>query len=419
MNYKLVRYVGVLAGAMLIVQTASAEERADQLNARYKEAKAKKDMEHAVEYICEAAALDAKKYGKRCDSARSSVADLLKQYKADLGTGQFELQNKDYRGAIRDLSKIEFGPLRDEAQHLITQARAQQSGAPSPEDLSRQALHAAQLSYERGDFAEAVAQANSVTIENLKPDAAQILTNIRIYNATLAQAEALEQSGNYKAAQQKYSFAAVINSNGPGSIPQRQHHLETLLNAPPTSAPQPALPADTDAKKGKAVMPQIDNTANEKRVLAEARAAEARGDDQTALARFTRVLAIDGRQSEALAGKERILNKLRGDPQALEDMLTGGIKSFYSSYFIEANDAISLYLRAGGMRSKGAAHFYLGATFLSEAILAGPGDQGKQTSLRQNAQKEFALAQQESYRPIENEVSPRILTEWMKSGNQQ
>jgi hypothetical protein len=31
MNYKLVRYVVVLAGAMLIVQTASAEERADQL----------------------------------------------------------------------------------------------------------------------------------------------------------------------------------------------------------------------------------------------------------------------------------------------------------------------------------------------------------------------------------------------------
>jgi hypothetical protein len=419
MMNKAVRYVLVLAGAMLIVQTASAEERADQLNTQYKEAKAKKDMEHGVNYICEAAALDPKKYGKKCDSARSYVADHLKQYQADLGTGRFELQNKDYPGAIRDLRKIEFGPLRDEAQRLITQARAQQSGAPSPDDLSRQALHAAQLSYERGDFAQAVIQANSVTTDNLKPNAAQMLTNIRIYKATLAQAEALEQSGDYKAAQQKYSFATAINPNGPGSIPQRQRHLETLLNAPPPPAAQPAVPAQADAKKAKAVTAQIDNTANEKRALAEARAAEARGDDQTALARFTRVLAIDGRQSEALAGKERILNKLRGDPKALEDMLRGGIESFYSSHFIEANDAIALYLRAGGVRSKGAAHFYLGATFLSEAILAGPGDKGKQESLRQNAQQEFALAQQESYRPIENEVSPRILTEWKKSGNQQ
>jgi len=404
---------------MLMVRAATADDRASQLNAQYKEARAKKDVEHAANYICEAATLNPNKYAKKCESARADVAARLKAFEGDLWNGQFKLKAKDYPGAIRDLSKIEFGPLRDQAQQLIAQARAQQSGAPAPDDQSRQALRAAQLSYERGDFARAVAQLSSIATANLQPEAVQILTNIRIYNATLAQAEALEQSGDYAGAQQKYSFAAAINPNGPGSIPQKQHHLEMLLDAQRTKAGQPALPAPpTDTKKGKAVTTPIDNIAKEKKALAAARAAEASGDDQAALAGFTRVLAIDGRQSEALAGKERILNKLRGDPKALEDTLASGIESFYSSHFIEANDAISLYLRAGGTQSTGAAHFYLGATFLSQAILAGP-DKGKQDSLRQNARQEFVLAQQKSYRPIENEISPKILAEWKKSSSQQ
>jgi hypothetical protein len=418
MNYKALGSSILFVGVLVIVQGAAAEDQASHLNAQYKQAKAKKDIEQAADYICQAAALDQKKYEKKCENARAAVSESLKEYEGYWGSGTSELQQKDYPGAIRDLSQIAFGPLHDKAQTLIAQARAQQNGAPSDEDQSRQALLAAQEAYVRGNFTQAAAFANSVTTANLHPPAAQILNNIRIYNATLAQAEALEQSGDYKAAQQKYSFVAAINLNGPGNIPQKQHQLEILLNAPPVSAAQPAIPARPMNSETKDSALQNHTTAKERKALADARAAEASGDDQAALAGFSGLLAIDGRQPEALAGKERILNKLRGDPTALQDTLIGGIENFYASHYIEANDAISLYLHAGGVQSKGAAHFYLGATLFSQAILAGPGDKAKLESLHQSANQEFVLAKQENYRPIENEISPNILAEWKKSSGQ-
>jgi hypothetical protein len=129
MNYKALGSSILFVGVLVIVQGAAAEDQASHLNAQYKQAKAKKDIEQAADYICQAAALDPKKYEKKCENARAAVSESLKEYVGNWGSGTSELQQKDYPGAIRDLRQIAFGPLHDKAQTLIAQARAQPNGA--------------------------------------------------------------------------------------------------------------------------------------------------------------------------------------------------------------------------------------------------------------------------------------------------
>jgi len=408
----------VLVGALLIGPAAIASDQINELNTQYKQALVKNDIEQAVAYLCQAAAIDPKKYGKKCDSGRNSIADRLKEFQGNFGTGRFELQNRDYQGAIRDLSKIHFGPLHDQAQQLIGDARSRLNGAASPDDASRQSFLNARGAYEQGDFKQSLALAAAVTSVSLQPSAAQIVNNINLYNSTVAQADALVQSGRYKDAQQKYTFAAAIKSNGPGNVAEKQQKLETLLAA---QQAQPVLPVPpAEMKKNNPVLSrQIDNWTKVRKALAEANAAEKSGDLKAALAGFDRALAIDARQVEALAGKGRIVSQLRGDPNALENTVTEGIQSYYASRLIQANDAISLYIHAGGIQSKGAAHFYLGATLLSQAFLADPLDHAKQDTLQQSAKREFLLAQQEKYNPIESAISPKIMTEWKKYSSPQ
>ena len=111
--------------------------------------------------------------------------------------------------------------------------------------------------------------------------------------------------------------------------------------------------------------------------------------------------------------------ELQSDPKELADGLEDGIRSYYASQFEQAAASISLYLNGGGLHNKGAAYFYLGASLLSQAILADPHDQANQSSTRQNADEQFQMARQENYMPVEKLVSPRILAEWARSGSQQ
>jgi hypothetical protein len=103
----------------------------------------------------------------------------------------------------------------------------------------------------------------------------------------------------------------------------------------------------------------------------------------------------------------------------MKDSLTEGVADFYASQFSHADEAIGLYLRDGGKHYAGAAHFYLGASLLSQALLTSPKDQAQAEVLRHRARDQFVLAKQLHYKPIESDVPPKILAQWMQPGNQQ
>jgi hypothetical protein len=407
--------ITALAGLALAGYTADASDQTDHLRDLAKQAKDKGDLILTANYLCEAASLDAPHYEKKCERARTDAEKQSKEYEADLQVGKFELQHKDYAGAIRDLSKISFGAHRDEAQELIQQAKASVPG--SSFDAANQAvLQSAQVAYQRGDFNAAIAQASRVQAEALLPAAKQLLTNIKVYQDTMAQADMMAQKADYKGAREKYAFAIAINANGPGSPADKLHDVEAkLANQSETAKAQPSA----DTAKSAAAPPKIDYAAKVKSGLADARRHEASGDFKAALRAYDGVLALDGLQAEAVAGKKRVEAELRNDPKALAASLEDGIRNYYSFHFEQAVESISLYLNNGGSHSKGAAHFYLAAALMSEAIVADPHDDEHKRNLLQNADNEFAQARQENYEPIAKLVSPRILAEWTKSGSQQ
>jgi hypothetical protein len=389
-----------------------ADQQVDHLKDLAKQAKDKGDLDGVANYLCEAADLDASHYKKKCERARADADKKNKEYEADFQTGKFELDHKDYAGAIRDLSKIGFGSRKDDAQHLIQQAKASLPGGGS-EAANLSLLRGAQAAYQRGDFDSAATQARQVQSEALQSSVKQLLANIKVYQDTMAQADLLTQNADYKGAQEKYSFAIVINPNGPGSPADKLQEVKTKLANLEAAKQQPAPDA---AKPAPAV--KVDYAAKVKSGLVEAKRDESKGDFKAALHAFDGVLALDGLQAEALAGKKRVMEELRGDPKALAASLEDGIRSYYSSQFQQAADSIGLYLNNGGSHSKGAAHFYLAACLLSEAIVGDPHDEEQENSLRQNADEQFAMARQENYRPVEKLVSPKILAEWTKSGSQ-
>jgi tetratricopeptide (TPR) repeat protein len=405
----------------LVPSCLYADKQADDLNTKSKAAMKQKDIEHAVEYLCDAAKLDPGKYSKKCDSIRQQATSQLTEFEGLFGTGKFEFEKKDYAGAIRDLSKISFGPHREDAQRIIQEANGLLKNPSQPADTSMQSLRAAQAAYESGDFASATAAANQVKATNLQPIAQQILTNIRVYNETIEQGDASMQSGNYAAAQQKYNFALGIKNNGPGNPADKLKQISALL-AP---AEKPAQPVVADksasrpaANKSKSVgQAPPDNSLKIKNSLAEAHSDEDKGDLQAALAVYEQVLSLDPQQADAVTGKQRVSDAIRKDPRALEDTLINGIRSYYQSHLTEARDALSLYLTSGGTRSKGAAYFYLGATFMTQAFLSDPKNKAHHDSLQQSAVQEFQLAKQEHFKPVEKYVSPKILAVWNQSGS--
>src|SRR5579885_2283806 len=213
---------------------------------------------------------------------------------------------------------------------------------------------------------------------------------------------ALRASKNYPAAQQKYNAALAIKSNGPGNPSGKLQELAVLMKQPngPASAPK-------------------DNSARINALLADARDHMAKGDAQGALTSYNQVLVLDPKQAEALSGRQQAQQAMQAalakDPKALEDTLVRGVRDFYQSHLDDARDAISLYLTAGGTRSKGAAYFYLGATMLSEAILSDP-KSGNHDRLRQDALQQFQQAKQQGFKPVEKYVSPKILAVWNQPG---
>lgn len=403
--------IAACASLALLTPAVHADSQTDHLKDLAKQAHARGALDEEANYLCQAAALDPQKYGKKCERARAEVDKQLNEFKGLLGTGQSELQHKDYQGAIRDLSKIRFGPLAPQAQALVVQAK---SGLAQPSDATgAAALNLALAAYQQGDFNTATAQASQVHSPNLQARAQQILTNIKVYQDTMSVGDALAKKGDYKGAEEKYSFAVKINANGPGNPADKLDQMDALLQKQTAAQQSAQEPAAQPAQ------PKVNYAARVKSDLAQASAAEARGDLKGALQAFDDALALDGLQSEARAGKQRVTAELRKNQQDLEQSLADGVRSYYASDFARANETLSLYLSASDARSAGAAHFYLAASLLSQAILADPQSEGQASDLRQKAQQQFQLARQAHYKPVEKLISPKILVEWAKSESQQ
>jgi hypothetical protein len=408
----------LLSGAMLLAQNQPPAKSADQLRDLAKQAKKAGDLQVEAGYLCQAAGLDGKKYGKKCEKANEDTRKALLQFQADLNVGRTELERKDYSGALRDLGKITFGPAKDEAHELILRARIESGKLPS-EQLSQLALTAAGEAFNRGDFDRAEGLLKHVQSPTLQPEANKLESNINAYRDAMKQADELDRSGDYKGAAQKYHSAATIKPDGPGQPLERMRQaLDAQAKADQKKAEQAASPS-APVDEAQVPAPKSNGAEKIKNWLAVARRDETGGDLKGALQAYDAALKLDGRQTEALAARTRVLKEMKDDEQALEKNLVQGVAEFYASQFSAANDVIGKYLKNGGGQHVGAAHFYLGASLLSQVILADPKNAANSDALRSKALEQFVLAKQLHYVPLQSAVSPKILAQWTQTGNTQ
>jgi hypothetical protein len=398
----------------LLAQSPQEAANANQLADLAKHARDAGDAPKEAESLCRAAVLDPKKYQKRCDRAKNDLVKTLAQFDADFSEAQFELRHRDFPGAVRDLSKITFGPHRDEAQVLMQQVRVV-GRLGSPEQVSQLALQLANAAYAKGNLDATEAWLNYINVPSLQSIVSQLQTNIRIYRDAMRQASLLALNHDLKGAAQKYQFAATIVPNGPGN-PKDQ--LRQML-AQQAAADQ-ALAQQHSAPQNDAASPQkVNNPAKMRSLLNSGRRAEASGDWGGAARAYAAVLALDPDQKDALAARKRVLAKLDSDSKALEGVLKQGITQFYASQFAQASDSIGMYLQKGGKSHAGAAQFYLGATLTALQIVGDPKDTAHAESLRQQAQEHFAAARQLHYAPLHGAVPPKILEQWTQTGDAQ
>lgn len=396
------RIVLLLAFLLCVPAGLFADQQADELYKQYQAAYAKNDLQTAVDLLCKAAKLDPASYGKKCDDAQQYYNSRVEKFESYFVSGKAKFEAKQYTDAITDLSKIYFGPRRADAQQLIAQAN-DAINHPQPVDNSPALLKAAQQAFDNGDFATAEANANLVKSPELLPQAQTILSNIRNYRGDMQQAEAFKADKNYAAAQQKYNAAIAIKSNGPGNPAGKLAEVAGLIKQ----------------QSGVVVAKQNGEQEKASKInagLADAREQLTNQNWQVALTDCNQVLVLDPHQAEALACKQKAEIEITKDPKALEDTLVRGISEYYAAHWTKAYDAISLYLTAGGTRSKGAAYFYLGATILSQAILSDPKSTEEHNRLQQNAIQQFQQAKQQGFKPLEKFVSPKILAVWNQPG---
>jgi hypothetical protein len=401
-----------------------AAETLSNLNDEYKAALARKELDRAAAYICEAAKADPDKYAHKCFKAQRSATDELARYDKFMIVGKDKFGRKDYAGAVNELKEIYFGPHREQAQQMIQEAENQLNHSSQPVATGMQILKQVQAAYESGDFITASTLIPSITDPNLLPITKQLAINIRIYNQSMQEGDAYLQQQQFAAAKQKYEFAVTIKKNGPGNPTEKLRRISSVLASVETegqvaeagkSKVTPLFDpnAQTVKLKDKQVVKSTSNNpAKIKDYLVKAQNEEAKGNSITAASDYEKVLAIDPKQQIAVAGKQRLIGAMQKDPPEIEDLLVKGLHSYTQSQFEEARAAISLYLKEDGMQ-KGGAYFYLGAAFMADAILSDPKEYDY---LRRNAVLYFHLAKQEHFKPVEKYIPPKILSVWNQTG---
>jgi hypothetical protein len=400
-----------------------ANDKIDNLDAAYKRAMKEKNIEHATQYICEAAKLDLGKYGKKCASMQRYTTEQLSYYDGFFSAGVVEFEHKNYIGSIRELKKISFGPHRDEAQRIIQEASNLLNHRLPPVDPAVQTIREAQAAYDSGNFNAALALALSIKETDLPPSTKEILNNIRVYNQAMDEGDAAMQSGKLAVAKQKYNFALVIKGNGPGNPSDKLRQIASqLATAPESPIPQkqdtsavkiaPVAKQQNEKNKGKVAAKSASDIPKKiTDFLVKAHDDEKKKNTSAAISDYEEVIALDPQQQEALAEKQRLTEAVQKDRNALEDTLIRGVRSYSQSHFEEARESLSHYLDEGGVR-KGAAYFYLGAAFMAKALLLDAQNKTGYDNMQRNALRNFHLAKQEHFKPLEKYVSPKILAVW-------
>jgi hypothetical protein len=391
-------YAFALCTALILCFSAGAraDQQADDLYKQYKSYKAKGQYDLAAKAVCDAAKLDPK-YQNECDQVSTYVNGRLQDFENAFTLATDELNRKDCANALRDFAKVSFGPHRDEA--LAGSAKAKDClEHPAPVvDPNKEALQAAQLNYANNNFPTADANAQQVKSAELLPQAQAVRNNIRNYNDAMQQGDDFARKKNFTAARQQYEVAAHIKADGPGNPSSKIQQMIAAAN--PTTGPQ-----------------QDNKAAMIKAALSDAQSAASKGDCATAIASYTRVLDLDPKQSDAIAGKAKCQEDIaKANPKALEDTLVSGVHAYYDSSLADAQATISTYIKIGGSKM-GAAYFYLGATMLSQAFLSNSKSKEEYNRLQQGALDNFRLAKQEKFKPVEKYVSPRILAVWNQAG---
>jgi hypothetical protein len=412
----------LLTATAMLAQTSNQDKSADQLRDLASSAKSSGDLLVEANYLCQAAALDSKKYEKKCARAKEDANKALVQFQKDLDTGRTEIQQKDYPGALRDLGKITFGPNNAEALDLMQLARIASNGGTPVDLISYEAFKSARAAYLRGDFDVAQSEAKRVQSPPLQNAINKLLTNISIYRDMMKQAEALARSGDLKGAEQKYQFAILIKQNGPGQPQDRLRELQAAeaqaANAKPVPPPPPLLPVQPQTLSKVTPPPQTSNDRGKTKISPNPAQHEQKqgGKDAQELLKSPQA---NVRKVENVYDQKAAPENTQQDPEEMEDSLMQGVADFYASHFSHADDAIEVYLQGGGTHYAGAAHFYLGASFLTQALLTSPNDRPRAESLRQRARAHFTAAKQLHYKPVESAISPKVLGEWTQIGNYQ
>jgi tetratricopeptide (TPR) repeat protein len=235
--------------------------------------------------------------------------------------------------------------------------------------------------------------------------------------------DAAMQSGKLAVAKQKYNFALVIKGNGPGNPSDKLRQIASQLATAPespisqkqdTSAVKIAPVAKQQNEKNKGKVAAKSASDIPKKItdfLVKAHDDEKKKNTSAAISDYEEVIALDPQQQEALAEKQRLTEAVQKDRNALEDTLIRGVRSYSQSHFEEARESLSHYLDEGGVR-KGAAYFYLGAAFMAKALLLDAQNKTGYDNMQRNALRNFHLAKQEHFKPLEKYVSPKILAVW-------
>ncbi|MBB5060366.1 outer membrane protein assembly factor BamD (BamD/ComL family) [Granulicella aggregans] len=400
----------IFATSMTVATQGQNNASASQLANSAKHARDAGDLPRQADDLCRAATLDSK-FEKRCEKAKEELSKALAQYDADYSQAVFEAQHKDWAGAVRDLSKITFGPRHDAAQALLPPLRVE-AHIGSPEEISRSALQLANTFYAAGKLDDAESWLKYVAVPAMQTDRHQMETDIRVYRETMQVANQLLTRHDLNGASQKFKFAAGIVPNGPGDPKGQLQQIQAQMSA----MQHPTAPLNTQQV---AASQANANAAKLQGLLESGSKDEARGDFRGASKAYAAALLLDPTQKDAIAGRKRIEARQTGDPKALEALLQQGVTQFYAAQYIQASDMIGSYLSKGGKPHQGAAQFYMGATLTGMQIVADPQDTAHNDELRQQAQEHFKAARKLKFEPVKNAISPKILDQWEQTGDTQ
>lgn len=270
------------------------------------------------------------------------------------------------------------------------------------DDASAKAWAEAQRWYASNDFAQAQSAAGHVTSGPFKKDAQAMLGRIKQYVASLQDGTAAETRGDPVAAIKSYAAAVLIKRDGPGDPAGRIARIQQQ------AASVASAEKEEQALRAKQVIKRHKEAAH---LADKGSAAETAGQLQAAIEAYSAALSLDPANQPAREGVLRLKQQMQGSPED-EARVSAAIRSFYAGHFAEAEAQLEPLSNAAGIRWRGAACFYLGASRLYQAL-----QQGSHTTVDTAFQEApvhaaFEQARSLGYAPLPQFVSPSVMRLW-------